>query len=58
MESVLDKNVLEYNSYNSSNWYFKTVENMLLLFPSWLKHMVKPNMNKKQKRISISFNTN
>ena len=56
MESVLNTNILEYNSYNSSNWYFKPAENMLLLFPSWLKHMVKPNMNKKQKRISISFN--
>jgi len=58
MASVLDKNILEYNPYNSSNWYFKPENNMLLLFPSWLRHMVKPNMDKKQKRISISFNAN
>ena len=28
----------------------------LILFPSWLKHFVEPNMNLTEKRISISFN--
>ena len=28
----------------------------LILFPSWLKHFVEPNMNISEKRISISFN--
>jgi len=31
-------------------------ENMLILFPSWLGHYVRPNMNEAEKRISISFN--
>ena len=31
-------------------------ENMLILFPSWLGHYVRPNMNETEKRISISFN--
>jgi len=28
----------------------------LILFPSWLKHFVEPNMNLTERRISISFN--
>ena len=28
----------------------------LILFPSWLKHLVEPNMNLTERRISISFN--
>ncbi len=28
----------------------------LYLFPNWLNHSVEPNLNKKQKRISIAFN--
>ena len=31
-------------------------ENRLILFPSWLKHNVQPNLNSKKERISISFN--
>ncbi len=45
-----------YNAYNSLEWFLPSIENMLYLFPSWLKHYVKPNMNKKEERISISFN--
>jgi uncharacterized protein (TIGR02466 family) len=45
----------EFNGYNSSEWKFKPEENMLYLFPSWLKHYVHPNLSD-QERISISFN--
>jgi uncharacterized protein (TIGR02466 family) len=48
-------NVIEYNGYNSSLWSFEPEENILYLFPSWLKHYVNPNLSK-QERISISFN--
>lgn len=48
-----DKNNL--NLFNSSRTFLTSKEGHLLLFPSWLKHLVKPNMTKKE-RISISFN--
>ena len=41
---------------NSIEYFLNSLENRLFIFPSWLKHYVKPNMNKKQERISISFN--
>ena len=42
-------------SYNSSRWEMPTSNDMLYIFPSWLSHLVMPNMSK-EKRISISFN--
>tara|TARA_B100001057_G_C22642283_1_gene868721 strand:+ start:347 stop:928 length:582 start_codon:yes stop_codon:yes gene_type:complete len=45
----------EYNSYNSSTWWYPSTEGTLYLFPSWLEHCVKPNLNKREKRISVSF---
>ena len=48
----------DYNRFNSTQWSFPAVSNSLYLFPSWLKHYVEPNVNKKEKRISISFNVN
>lgn len=45
-----------WNPYNSATWKIPPTNNTLLLFPSWLNHTVDPNMNKKEKRISISFN--
>ena len=44
-----------YNEYNSSTWKIDPEENKCILFPSYLKHYVEPNLNKKE-RISISFN--
>lgn len=44
-----------YNQFNSSTWWIKPENNLLILFPSWLKHHVEPNLSNK-KRISISFN--
>ena len=45
----------EFNTFNSA--YYKIVPNTgdLMLFPSWLKHSVEPNMTNKD-RVSISFN--
>ena len=47
---------IKYNSYNSISWWYPSIEGMLYLFPSWLEHCVKPNLNKRKKRISVSFN--
>ena len=46
----------EYNTYNSGEWWLQSIVGVMYLFPSWLKHYVRPNLNKKEKRISISFN--
>ena len=48
--------IINYNSNNSPEWFLPVAENILYIFPSWLNHYVKPNMNKTEKRISISFN--
>ena len=48
--------VKSWNAYNSSLWTQVSKTGDMLLFPSWLKHYVKPNLNKKEKRISLSFN--
>jgi uncharacterized protein (TIGR02466 family) len=56
IESCLTNFVSQYNIINSACWTFEPEENMLLMFPSFLKHSVLPNMNKTDKRISISFN--
>ena len=50
------KNLKKYNKYNSPMWKIPPVENRLILFPSWLLHSVRPNLNKNKNRISISFN--
>lgn len=52
---ITNENFLEYNPYNSSTYGIVPEENVLYLFPSWLKHYVEPNLSK-EKRISISFN--
>ena len=54
--SVDDESV-KLNNYNSREWVFTPTENTLYLFPGWLKHHVRPNENKTEERISISFNT-
>jgi len=45
-----------FNPYNSANWWQEAKASNLYIFPSWLNHLVEPNLNKKEKRISISFN--
>lgn len=48
----------ELNHYSASRCEMLAEVNMLYLFPSWLKHLVEPNKNKMQERLSIAFNTN
>ena len=47
----------EANLFNSSTWFFQSITNELILFPSWLDHRVKVNPKATTDRISISFNT-
>ena len=47
----------EYNPFNSTTWFFPSITNELLLFPSWLSHKVDVNEKASTNRISISFNT-
>jgi len=49
------KQINKYNEYNSTTFKVTAKENLCVLFPSYLKHYVEPNLNKKE-RISISFN--
>lgn len=53
-----EKQIINYNKFNSSR--FTCIPNKfdLILFPSWIFHSVNPNMDKKKERISISFNCN
>ena len=46
-----------YNLWNSSTWFFPSITNELILFPSWLGHRVEPNEKATTDRISIAFNT-
>ena len=48
--------VNNFNTYNSAEWIMPSKMSQLYLFPSWVYHKVSPNLNKKEKRISISFN--
>ena len=50
-----EQEILNYNNYTSPKWNVKPKENKLLLFPSFLRHYVKPNLTNED-RISISFN--
>ena len=51
-----EKDLKEKNCYTSAKWWLPSEEGLLYIFPSWLRHSVAPNLNKKEKRISISFN--
>jgi len=44
----------EFNLFTSSSYLIKPKNNMLILFPSWIKHSVMPNLSQ-EKRISIAF---
>ena len=47
--------IKERNPYNHQSYFFNSKENLLLMFPSYLRHYV--NMNKSQEdRISMAFN--
>jgi uncharacterized protein (TIGR02466 family) len=47
----------EFNLFNSTTWFFPSVTNELILFPSWLSHQVEINEKATTDRISLSFNT-
>ena len=51
-----DKDIKNYNSYNSHIWAFESKVNTGLIFPSYFQHRVKPNFNKTEERYSFSFN--
>lgn len=48
----------KFTPYNSTKWGFTPEQNELFLFPAWLNHYVRPNLNKNKKRISMAFNIN
>jgi len=54
----MTSDMVAYNQYNSPNFCLHPIENHCILFPSWLNHLVKPNLNETEERISISFNYN
>ena len=45
----------DHNVYNSDTWWLPAKANTLYIFPSWIKHLVGPNMSDEE-RISMSFN--
>ena len=49
-------NVREYNIFNSDTWFLPVKQGQILLFPSWLRHGVKPNKSDSD-RFVIGFNT-
>lgn len=56
IEYLWEHCIEEYTQQNSPRWTIQVEEGTLVLFPSWLKHGVEPNLNKKEDRISIAFN--
>jgi len=56
-ELIKFHNPKEFNLWNSPSWFFPSITNELLLFPSWLNHKVDINEKATTDRISLSFNT-
>ncbi len=48
--------VKDFTAHTSAKWFYEALVGRLYIFPSWLNHYVESNLNKKEKRISISFN--
>lgn len=46
----------EPNPYASVGWAVEPKVNKIVMFPSWLEHMVMPSLNEEEDRISIAFN--
>jgi len=46
---------LEYYNSGNSFYFFEPEPNLMLIFPSWLQHLVQPNQSEED-RISVSFN--
>lgn len=45
-----------FDSVNASHWAIPTTPGTLIIFPSWINHMVKPNESNSDRRV-IAFNT-
>lgn len=56
IDYLWEHSIQEFTTQNSSSWKILVEESDLLLFPSWLKHAVEPNLNKKEQRMSLAFN--
>ena len=52
---VITPSVTESTRYNSHIWFYPSIENRMLFFPSWLQHYV-PTNNSELPRSSIAFN--
>jgi len=46
----------EHNLWNSSLWFYPSKNNGLILWPSWLDHAIRQNLNATTDRISLAFN--
>ena len=46
----------KFTEANCFEYWVPPIEKRLYIFPSWLSHKVQPNMNKEEKRLSLSFN--
>jgi len=51
---VFEPYVHKFTKSNSSSWWYPSLENTMIIFPSWLQHYVP--VNPTTDRISISFN--
>ncbi len=57
VREMLKFEIKEFNIWNSSTWSFPVNNNDIILFPSWLDHLVPMNKKATTDRISLSFNT-
>lgn len=53
--TIGDAAVEEYNYFTADTWKIQPTEGKLIIFPSWLRHSVEPNLSE-QARISLAFN--
>ena len=56
IESFFGKIAEPSSEYGYLRYWYPAKVNRIYLFPSWLSHSVETNNNKKEKRISMSFN--
>ena len=47
----------EYNIWNSTEHWIPIKTDDIIIFPSWLKHAVRVNLDQTTKRIALGFNT-
>ena len=54
--TIRQENISEFNYFNSNEWHVQPEKGFLIIFPSWLNHLVLPNESDED-RISVAFNT-